>query len=202
MKIICIGRNYAKHAAEMNADLPSSPVFFMKPDSAINRFDYMFIPNFTNNLHYEVELVVKICKVGKHIDLKFANKYYEEIGLGIDFTARDKQAECKEKRLPWEIAKGFDNSALISNSFIHKSELDLESINFRLEKNKTIVQTGVSNDMIFTIDSIISYISQFMTLKTGDLIFTGTPEGVGPVTIGDELQGYIGDEQMFTLRIK
>ena len=202
MKIICIGRNYAKHAAEMKADLPTEPVFFMKPDSALNRTDYMFIPEFTKDLHYEVELVLKIKKVGKHIDVKFAHKYYDEIGLGIDFTARDKQAECKEKRLPWEIAKAFDNSALVSSRFIHKKELDLHNIEFSLQKNDTQVQVGNSADMIFNFDQIIAYVSKFVTLKIGDLIFTGTPEGVGPVSIKDVLKGHIGSNQLLLLKIK
>ncbi|MFK8037208.1 MAG: fumarylacetoacetate hydrolase family protein [Crocinitomicaceae bacterium] len=202
MKIICIGRNYAKHAVEMKAELPKEPVFFLKPDSAINRFNYMYIPEFTNDLHHEVELVVKICKVGKHIDETFAHNYYEEIGLGIDFTARDKQAECKQKGLPWEIAKAFDNSALVSKEFISKAELDLANINFSLKKNGECIQIGQSVNMIFNINKIITYVSQFFTLKTGDLIFTGTPEGVGPVNQNDRLTGYIGNKQMFKLDIK
>ena len=202
MKIICIGRNYAKHAAEMKADLPTEPVFFLKPDSALNRANFMFIPEFTNDLHYEVEVVVKINKVGRHIDLKFAHKYYDEIGLGIDFTARDKQRACKENRLPWEIAKAFDNSAVVSSKFISKTELDLNNLEFTLEKSGEIVQAGNTADMIFNIDAIIAYISQFFTLKTGDLIFTGTPEGVGPVAVNDMLKGCINSEEMFSLKIK
>ena len=202
MKIICIGRNYAKHAAEMKADLPTEPVFFMKPDSAINKANFMFIPHFTEELHYEVELVVKINRVGKHIDQKYAHKYYNEIGLGIDFTARDKQRECKEKKLPWEIAKAFDNSAVVSSKFISKTKLDMGNIPFRLEKNDETVQSGNSADMIFNIDQIIAYISQFLTLKIGDLIFTGTPEGVGPVSINDNLKGWMNSEEMFFLKIK
>ena len=202
MKIICIGRNYAKHAAEMNAELPKAPVFFMKPDSAINRNSFMHIPDFTSELHFEVELVVRITKVGKHIQESFAHKYYDEIGLGIDFTARDKQAECKKKGLPWEIAKAFDNSAVLSKKFINKKDLDLNNINFTLKKNDETVQQGSSTDMIFNIDRIIAYISQFVTLKIGDLIYTGTPEGVGPVTINDKLRGYIGNTEMFSLNIK
>lgn len=202
MKIICIGRNYAKHAVEMKAGLPSEPIFFLKPNSAINRFNFMYIPEFTNDLHHEVELVVKISRVGKHIDEAFAHKYYDQIGLGIDFTARDKQAECKQKGLPWEIAKSFDNSAFVSKKFIHKTELDLNDIHFSLKKNESDIQTGHSSDMIFSIDQIIAYVSQFFTLKMGDLIFTGTPEGVGPVTINDKLKGYLGSKEMFALDIK
>ncbi len=202
MKIICIGRNYAKHATEMNADLPSEPVFFMKPDSALNRASFMHIPEFTKNLHYEVELVVKINRVGKYIEHKFAHKYYDKIGLGIDFTARDKQAECKEKRLPWEIAKAFDNSAILSDRFIDKNKLDLGNIEFSLTKNNEVVQHGNSSDMIFSIDQIIAYVSQFLTLKIGDLIYTGTPAGVGPVAINDSLKGYIDSTEMFSLNIK
>lgn len=202
MKIICIGRNYAKHAVEMKAEMPTEPVFFLKPDSAINRFNYMYIPEFTNDLHHEIELVVKISRVGKYIDASFAHKYYDEIGLGIDFTARDKQAECKQKGLPWEIAKAFDNSALVSKEFIPKTKLVLDDIHFSLKNNTVDVQIGNSSDMIFSIDQIIAYVSQFFTLKIGDLIFTGTPEGVGPVAINDKLKGYIGTKEMFSLEIK
>jgi acylpyruvate hydrolase len=202
MKIICIGRNYAKHAVEMKAALPSEPVFFMKPDTALNRQNYLYIPDFTSDLHYEVELVVKISKVGKHIDEKYAHKYYQEIGLGIDFTARDLQSKCKEKSLPWEIAKSFDNSATISTHFIKKEDLDMGNIAFSLQKNGQTVQEGNEADMIFKIDQIIAYVSQFITLKIGDLIYTGTPEGVGPVTINDSITGFIGEEKMFSIVIK
>jgi len=202
MKIICIGRNYGKHAAEMNAEIPDAPIFFLKPDSAINRLKMMYLPDFTNDLHHEIELVVKINKVGKHITEEFANTYYSEIGLGIDFTARDLQTKCKAEGLPWEIAKAFDNSAIISSTFINKSDLDLNNINFSLKLNEALVQTGNSGDMIFKIDQLIAYVSQFMTLKTGDLIFTGTPSGVGPVKINDTLIGYFEDQEMFKLKIK
>lgn len=203
MKIICIGRNYADHAKEMKADLPTEPVFFMKPDVALLRENKDFyFPAFTNDLHYECELVVKIDKMGKHIAEKFAHKYYSQISLGIDFTARDLQQKCKEKGLPWEIAKSFEHSAPISEIWIDKAELNLNNIQFYLEINGSKVQQGTSQDMIFNIDKIIAYISQFVTLKTGDLIFTGTPAGVGPVKIGDRLRGFIGDKEMYNFEIK
>jgi acylpyruvate hydrolase len=202
MKIICIGRNYSDHAKEMNAEIPEEPMFFMKPDTALFREKDFYIPEFTNDLHHEVELVVKISKVGKHISLQNAPNYFEEIGLGIDFTARDVQKICKEKGWPWEKAKSFDNSAVISNQFIPKSELDLQNISFSLQKNNTVVQNGNSNQMIFSIESIISYVSKFITLKPGDLIYTGTPEGVGQVKIGDVLEGFIDNKLFFQLKIK
>lgn len=203
MKIICIGRNYADHAKEMNAPKPDQPVFFMKPDTALlTKNEPFYYPNFTQDLHHECELVIRIKKAGKNISAKFATNYFDEIGLGIDFTARDLQQRCKEKSLPWEIAKGFDNSAPISTHFLSTAELDLENIRFRLEKNGQIVQAGTSADMLFSIPEIIAYVSQFVTLKTGDLIFTGTPAGVGPVAIGDVLEGFIGDEVMYRYEIK
>ena len=202
MKIICIGRNYADHAKEMKSELPTEPIFFFKPDLAILRGYKFYIPDFTKDLHYEVELVVKINRVGKHIDEKFAHKYYNEIGLGIDFTARDIQQECKAKGLPWEKAKAFENSAVLSKNFIKKSDLDLNNIQFSMLQNNTVVQSSVSSDMIFTFDKIIAYISQFVTLKIGDLIYTGTPAGVGPVKIGDTLTGFIGEENMFNIEIR
>lgn len=203
MKIICIGRNYADHAKEMNAATPSEPIFFMKPDTSLLRPGTpFFYPNFSNEIHYECELVVKIDRVGKNIAEKFAHKYYSEVGLGIDFTARDLQQKCKEKGHPWEIAKSFEGSAAISANFINKSILNLSQIIFSLKKNAETVQEGNSSDMLFSIDRIISYVSQFMTLKKGDLIYTGTPKGVGPVEIGDEMTGFIGNEKMFELKIK
>jgi len=204
MKIICIGRNYAKHAKELGNTVPTEPVYFMKPDSALlPKKQPFFYPNFTKDLHYEVELVIKICKLGKNISKKFANTYYNEIGLGIDFTARDIQLECKAKGLPWEKAKAFDYSAPLSREFIQKSEFkNLNDIAFSLEKNGEIVQNGNSQDMLFDFDHLICYISQFMTLKIGDLIFTGTPAGVGPLKIGDQLTGYIEDKKMLDLNIK
>ena len=204
MKIICIGRNYAKHAKELGNTVPTEPVYFMKPDSALlPKKQPFFYPNFTKDLHYEVELVIKICKLGKNISKKFASTYYNEIGLGIDFTARDIQLECKAKGLPWEKAKAFDYSAPLSREFIQKSEIkNLDDIAFSLEKNGKIVQKGNSKDMLFNFDQLVCYISQFMTLKIGDLIFTGTPAGVGPVKIGDQLTGYIEDKKMLDLNIK
>jgi 2-keto-4-pentenoate hydratase/2-oxohepta-3-ene-1,7-dioic acid hydratase in catechol pathway len=203
MKVICIGRNYADHAKEMNAEVPSAPVFFMKPDSSILRDGSpFFYPEFTKDLHYECEIVVKINKLGKNISEKFAHTYYDEIGLGIDFTARDLQGEAKSKGLPWEIGKAFDNSAFISKKWINKADLDLENISFSLTQNGTTVQNGSSSDLIFSFDKIIAYISQFVTLKIGDLIYTGTPAGVGPIQIGDKLEGFIGEKKMYSLNIK
>lgn len=203
MKVICIGRNYADHAKEMNAAIPEVPMFFMKPDLAVLRPGTpFFYPNFSNDIHFECELVVKICKVGKNIALKFAPTYYESIGLGIDFTARDLQQQCKEKGHPWEIAKSFEGSAPLSADFIPKETLDLENIEFRLEQNGIVVQEGTTRDMLFKIDELIVYISQFMTLKKGDLIFTGTPSGVGPIAIGDRLKGFIGSREMFEVLVK
>ena len=203
MKIICIGRNYKNHAKELGNTVPKEPLFFLKPDTAIQPKGHpFFIPNFSDNIHYEVELVVKIDKAGKHIEEKFSHKYYSQIGLGIDFTARDIQEECKAKGFPWEKAKGFDGSAQISKIFIDKSKLDLNNISFSLEKNGEIVQKGNSADMIFHFDTIISYLSKFYSLKVGDLIYTGTPEGVGKVLTGDTLKGFIADKEMVKVEIK
>ena len=203
MKIICIGRNYANHAKELGNTITSEPVFFLKPDTAISPKGHpFFIPDFSSNVHYEVELVIKINRLGKHIQESFAHKYYQEIGLGIDFTARDVQEEVKAKGLPWEKAKGFDGSAVISRSFIPKEELDLNNIDFKLEKNGDTVQVGNSKDMLFNFDKIISYISQFYTLKIGDLIYTGTPAGVGQVNNGDILKGFIGTQKMFEVKVR
>lgn len=203
MKIICIGRNYGDHAKEMNAPLPSKPVFFMKPDTALlpkrNPFYY---PDFTNDLHHELELVVRISKLGKNIAEKYAHEYYNEIGLGIDFTARDLQQECKEKGLPWEIAKAFEHSAPISDKFISKTSFNLADSSFELLKNGVSVQVGHVHDMLFSIDQLIAYVSQFMTLKIGDLLFTGTPAGVGPVVIGDHLEGFLNGEKLLDLKVK
>lgn len=203
MKIICIGRNYADHAKEMKADVPTEPVFFMKPDTALLKdgMDFYF-PDFTKDLHYECELVVRIEKVGKNIAEKFASKYYSQVTLGIDFTARDLQQKCKEKGLPWEIAKSWEQSAPLSNEFINVSDLDLNNIQFELKKNGEVVQVGHTSDMLFSIDKIIAYISRFMTLKTGDLIYTGTPAGVGPVQIGDMLEGFLNGKKMFEFNVK
>lgn len=201
MKIICIGRNYAEHAKEMKADLPTEPVFFMKPDTALLKEDDFYIPDFTKDLHHEIELVLKICKAGKHIEEQFAHKYYDEIGLGIDFTARDIQAKCKEKGLPWEKAKAFDNSAPIG-SFVKKESLDLANINFELKVNGQSRQTGNSSDLIFSFDKVIAYVSQFVSLKVGDLIYTGTPEGVAAVKMEDKLEGFLNGQSLLKLNIK
>ena len=203
MKIICIGRNFIKHAKELGNPVPEEPLFFLKPDTAIQPKGHpFFIPEFSDEIHYETELAIKINKTGKHIEERFAHKYYSQIGLGIDFTARDIQQECKKKGLPWEKAKGFDGSAQISKVFMDKSNLDLENISFKLEKNGEIVQNGNSKDMLFHFDKIIYYISKFYTLKIGDLIYTGTPAGVGKVTPGDVLIGYIEEKEMFKVIVK
>ena len=202
MKIICIGRNYAKHIEELQNERPKDPVIFMKPDSAILlKNNPFFIPPFSEDIHYEVELVVRINKIGKFIDKKFAPKYYDEIGLGIDFTARDVQSQLKEKGLPWEKAKAFDGSAVVGN-FVDKSELGLSQIRFQLLKNGELVQDGDSTHMLWTIDEIISYVSQFFTLKIGDLIFTGTPAGVGRVASDDVLEGTLEGKSMFRVKVK
>ena len=203
MKIICIGRNYADHISELNNERPTEPVIFLKPDSSIlpNKNPFV-IPAFSNDIHHEVEILVKICKVGKHIDAKFANKYYEEIGLGIDFTARDVQSKLKEKGLPWEKAKAFDHSAVIGNFTSKKNYTSLENINFELKSNGTTVQEGNTSLMLWKIDELISYVSQYFTLKIGDIIFTGTPKGVAKVTEGDVLEGFIEGKSMFKIQIR
>lgn len=202
MKIICIGRNYADHAAEMNAEVPSAPVFFMKPDTALLKDDVFYFPGFTNEIHYECELVVKIDRVGKHIDYAFAHKYYSSVGLGIDFTARDLQAICKAKGLPWEMAKSFDQSAVVSKEWLSITPETLTTLSFEFYQNKVLKQQGNPSMMLFNVDQIIAYISQFITLKTGDLIFTGTPAGVGPIAIGDELVGTLNGQEMYRITIK
>jgi len=204
MKIICVGRNYIDHAKELGNTIPSEPVLFLKPETALIPKAHPFhYPSFTNDLHYEVELVVKISKNGKKIEKKFAHKYYEKIGIGIDFTARDVQSELKAKGLPWEKAKGWDYSAPVSRDFIKTSDIkNLQDINFGLKKNGNWVQQGSSADMIFDIDELIVNISKFFMLKMGDLIFTGTPAGVGSVKIGDKLEAFIEDKQMLSLSIK
>ena len=203
MKIICIGRNYSEHAKELGNETPEEPVFFLKPDTAISPKGHpFFIPDFSNNVQYEVELVIRINRLGKHIEEKFAHKYYEQIGLGIDFTARDIQQEVKEKGLPWEKAKGFDGSAVISRKYLDKKELELADLNFSLKKNGEIVQSGNTQQMLFKIDKIIAYISQFYTLKIGDLIYTGTPAGVGQVKPGDVLEGFIEEQKMFKVNVR
>jgi 2-keto-4-pentenoate hydratase/2-oxohepta-3-ene-1,7-dioic acid hydratase in catechol pathway len=201
MKIICIGRNYKDHAKELNNPVPKQPLVFMKPPSAllINNKPFYY-PDFTEDLQYEAEIVLKICKNGRHIQSEFADSYYEQISIGIDFTARDIQNKCKEKGHPWEIAKGFDGSAPIGN-FIPKPE-GKEGIKFKLEKNEEIVQTGDTSNLIFNFNFLICYISKYFKLQLGDLIYTGTPAGVGPVKIGDKLVGYIGNNKLLSCQIK
>ncbi|MEY3842526.1 MAG: hypothetical protein RIR80_97 [Bacteroidota bacterium] len=203
MKIIAIGRNYQEHAKELNNPIPTEPVVFLKPDTALLKEGKAFYhPDFSNDIHFEVELIIKIGKEGKHITTKFARNYIEAIGLGIDFTARDLQQKCKEKGLPWEIAKAFDHSAPIGE-FIPLNEIpDLNAIQFSLKQNQIVVQNGNSADMIFSFDDIISYVSQRFTLKKGDLIFTGTPAGVGKINIGDLLEGFISDRKMLSVPVK
>jgi len=203
MKIICIGRNYTDHIEELENEKPTDPVVFLKPDTSILlKKQPFFIPDFSNDIHYEVEILIKIKKLGKYIDRKFAHKYYDEIGLGIDFTARDLQSQLKAKGLPWEKAKAFDGAAVIG-SWVSKSNFeDVNNINFRLEKNKEIVQQGNTQLMLWKIDELVEYVSQFFTLKIGDIIFTGTPAGVGRVDADDYLDGYIEDEKMFSIKVK
>jgi acylpyruvate hydrolase len=203
MKIIAIGRNYAEHAKELNNPIPTVPVIFMKPDTAILKDNKPFYhPEFSADIHHEIELVLKISKEGKHIAQKFADSYFDEIGLGIDFTARDIQQKHKEKGLPWELAKAFDHSAPISK-FIPKSTFkDLSNLNLRLNLNDNIVQEGNTKDLLFSFEHIISFVSQYITLKKGDLIFTGTPKGVGKVNIGDHLCGYLEDEKLLDFYIR
>ena len=203
MKIICIGRNYSDHIKELSNEKPKEPVVFIKPDSSIIAKNQNFIiPAFSDEIHHEVELVVKINKVGKYIDKSFSNKYYSQIGLGIDFTARDIQNKLKEKGYPWEKSKAFDNSCMVGD-FINVEEIEnISDINFELKKNSSIVQSGNSSNMLWKIDEIISYVSQYFTLKIGDLIFTGTPSGVSKVTSGDFLEGFINSNKNFSLKIK
>lgn len=203
MKIIAIGRNYIDHAKEFNNPVPENPIFFLKPDSAIIKNNKpFFLPDFSNDLHYEVEIVVKINRLGKNINPRFASRYYSEIGIGIDFTARDLQQHCKKNGLPWEIAKSFDGSAPLGR-FVKKDTLpEPQNIPFRLEINGIVVQQANTGEMIFPIDDLIAYVSRFFTLKTGDLLFTGTPAGVGPVKRNDRLQAYIGEELLLDFYIK
>ena len=203
MKIICIGRNYVKHIEELNNDRPDEPVVFLKPDSSILLKQHPFvIPEFTDDVHHEVELLVKINKVGKYIEPKFASNYYDEIGLGIDFTARDLQAKLKEKGLPWEKAKSFDGSAVIGEFYPKSDSKSLENLEFKLVKNGEIVQLGNTKHMIWKIDELISHVSQYFTLKKGDIIFTGTPEGVAAVKPNDILEGYLEDKKSFRIQVK
>ncbi len=202
MKIFCIGRNYSEHAKELGNAVPENPVVFSKPDTALlkNGEDF-YLPSFSNDVHHEIELVIRINKVGKNIQEKFARNYFSEVGIGVDFTARDLQAQLKTKGLPWELAKGFDGSAPIGE-FMSIADIDLSNINFGLKKNGAWVQKGNTKDMIFSFDKIISFISQYFTLKVGDLIYTGTPAGVGPVVIGDKLEGFIEDKSMLNFEVK
>ena len=203
MKIICIGRNYIEHAKELSNPVPKKPVFFLKPDTALlQKNNPFFYPSFSEDVHYEVELVLRICRNGRHIEENFAENYYDQIGIGIDFTARDIQAECKKKGLPWEIAKAFDQSAPIGK-FLKIEEInDINAIDFSLKINNEIRQIGNSKDMIFSFDQIISYVSQFITLREGDYIFTGTPEGVGPTKIDDHFEAFIGDNKLLDFNVK
>lgn len=204
MKILCIGRNYAEHIAELQNEVPDAPVIFAKPDTALlQRNQPFFYPDFTQDIHHEVELVLRISKNGRHIEEQFAHTYYDAIGLGLDLTARDLQSKLKSKGLPWELAKGFDGSAPLGAHFKPVTEFeDLKNINFRLEVNGAVRQQGNSAMMLHDFNKIISYISQFITLKMGDLIFTGTPSGVGPIQVGDRLVGYIEDEPFFDVSVK
>jgi len=203
LKIICIGRNYTDHIKELANERPTDPVVFIKPDSAVlPKEQDFYIPEFSENIHYEVEVLVKIKKVGKHIDKKFAPNYYDEIGLGIDFTARDLQSKLKEKGLPWEKAKGFDGAAVIGKWLPKSDYKNINDINFLLKKNNETVQKGNTSLMLWKIDELIAYVSQFFMLKKGDIIFTGTPAGVGKVSTNDYLTGILENEEMFTLNIK
>jgi 2-keto-4-pentenoate hydratase/2-oxohepta-3-ene-1,7-dioic acid hydratase in catechol pathway len=203
MKIFAIGQNYVEHNKELNSPNPVQPIVFMKPDSALLKNNKpFFIPDFTQELHYETELIIKFNRLGKNIDSKFSHRYFAEIGLGVDFTARDLQRKLKAEGKPWEVCKAFDNSAVIGN-FLPVSELgDIQNIQFRMDLNGKTVQNGNSADMIFPINELIAYISRFFTIKIGDILFTGTPVGVGKVAIGDRLEGYISDKKMFDFYIK
>jgi 2-keto-4-pentenoate hydratase/2-oxohepta-3-ene-1,7-dioic acid hydratase in catechol pathway len=203
MKIICIGRNYTEHIEELANEKPSEPVVFLKPDTSILlKKQPFFIPDFSNDVHYEVEVLVKIDRIGKHIDSKFSHKYYNEIGLGIDFTARDLQSKLKEKGLPWEKAKSFDGAAVIGN-WVDKTKFEsIDSLNFHLNKNEKKVQIGNTQNMLWKVDEIIAYVSKYFTLKIGDIIFTGTPSGVGRVEKNDVLSGFLEEEQLFSIKVK
>jgi acylpyruvate hydrolase len=203
MKIICIGRNYVAHARELNNEVPDNPVFFLKPDSALVTANRpFFYPDFSNDVHHELEVVVRINRLGRSIEEQYASRYYNEIALGIDFTARDLQAEQKRKGLPWEIAKGFDYSAPISEFYPLDKFGDIHNLSFKLDLNGETVQDGNTSLMIFSFEKIIAYVSRFMTLKTGDLIYTGTPAGVGPVAINDRLEAYLEGEKLMDFPVK
>jgi len=203
MKIICIGRNYTEHIAELANERPTEPVVFLKPDTAILlKKQPFFIPDFSDDVHHEVEVLVKIDRIGKYIDSKFSHKYYSQIGLGIDFTARDLQAKLKLKGLPWEKAKSFDGAAVVGN-WVDKNKFEsMDRLHFHLEKNGKKVQVGNTANMLWKIDEIIAYVSQYFTLKIGDIIFTGTPSGVGRVVANDTLEGFLEKEKLFSIRIK
>ncbi|CAA7386848.1 fumarylacetoacetate hydrolase family protein [Chryseobacterium fistulae] len=200
MKIICIGRNYSEHAKELGNEVPENPVIFIKPDTAVLKGNDFYLPDFSNDIHYELEVVLKISKGGKYIQKESAHKHFEEITLGIDFTARDLQSELKSKGLPWELAKGFDGSAVVGN-FFKKEDFNLEALPFSLLQNKKEVQHGNTKDMLFSFDEIISFASRYFTLKTGDLIFTGTPKGVGKVEENDILEAHLEDKKILNIRI-
>ncbi|MFP2996567.1 fumarylacetoacetate hydrolase family protein [Spongiivirga sp. MCCC 1A20706] len=203
MKIICIGRNYTEHIKELENEKPTDPVVFLKPDTAILlKKQPFFIPDFSNDVHYEVEILVRINKIGKYIDKKFAHKYYDEIGLGIDFTARDLQSQLKSKGLPWEKAKAFDGSAVVGDWLQKSNFADVNNISFTLEQNEKTVQAGNTSHMLWKIDELIEYVSKYFTLKIGDIIFTGTPAGVGKVSINDQLVGAIEGQQLFSIKVK
>lgn len=203
MKIICVGRNYVEHIVELHNERPEEPVLFIKPDTALLGKEFPFvIPDFSQDIHYEAEVVVKITKVGKYINAKFASKYYEQVSLGIDFTARDVQSQLKEKGLPWEKAKAFDNSAFVGDFVAKETVGSLDQLGFSLKQNGTVVQQATTDQMIWKIDELIAEISKYFTLKTGDLIFTGTPAGVGRVAPGDTLEGFLGDNKVFDLIVK
>ena len=203
MKIICVGRNYVEHIKELNNEAPKDPVLFLKPDTSILlKKQPFFIPEFSNEVHHEVEILVKINRIGKHIDRKFAHKYYGEIGLGIDFTARDLQSKLKEKGLPWEKSKAFDGAAVVGK-FLSKNDFkNVDNINFRLEKNDKVQQKGNTSLMLWKIDTLIEYISKYFTLKIGDIIFTGTPSGVAKVNPNDILKGFIEEKEIFSIKVK
>ena len=203
MKIICVGRNYAAHAKELNNSVEEEPVIFLKPDTALlNNNQDFYLPDFSNDIHYETEVVVKINKAGKHIDEKFAHRYYDSISLGIDFTARDLQSMLKAKGLPWERAKAFDGSAVIG-SFLPLADVGMISdLNFSMNLNGQKVQSANTSEMVFSVDKVIAFVSRFITLKTGDLIYTGTPQGVGKVNVGDNLVGFLGDKELFNFKVK
>jgi 2-keto-4-pentenoate hydratase/2-oxohepta-3-ene-1,7-dioic acid hydratase in catechol pathway len=203
LKIICIGRNYTDHIAELDNERPEHPIIFLKPDTAILlKNQPFFIPDFSNDVHHEVEILVKISRVGKHIDRKFAHKYYDEIGLGIDFTARDLQQELKSKGLPWEKAKSFDGAAVIGDFILKESFKDVNKIDFSLQKNEEVVQKGNTSLMLWKIDALIEYISKYFTIKIGDIIFTGTPSGVAKVNSNDRLAGFIEEKEVFSIKVK